>query len=1240
MAIQLIFSSSVGRLGRALADNLARERRGSDPFSESLVVVPNPNLAKWLTFELAESHGIAANLSFRYLEDGLRLLLGGDGARVLDRDGLRQLIVAVLLAGSDEPALQPFLGYCASSVSGRFDPEDRECARRVWQLGGRLAAYFSEYEFHRREMVDAWLSGAGLYLPEALVAVGREPSPTQLAMESAQCSLYARICRPNTGLAARIQEGWLSLPALAEQWPGLEQPGVQRSAHLFGLSQLSRFHCLLLHRLATVYDLYVYHFNVCTEFWEDMTTPAEDRWHAVRSAQTVEWGEEGEELKLLIENPLLKAWGKAGRETVKLLADLEESAHAVVPIWLDSLPERPVSVLAAVQDLVSRRSSCLDEGERLPQDRSLQIAGCPGMLREIETVHDSVVSNLLDPETGYSAGLRLTDIAILVPDMLTYKPVIGHVFDGRGTVPYNLVDSSAAEDSVYGRGLLGLLDLAVGDFSRKQVFELLFNPCFMAAAGVDRDEVSAWLELAEQLGIFHDLDAEQRGERGLAADWRFTWEQALRRLRLGMVLDPAEQMPEDSPFAEFPPAAPAFLSDDIAGRFSLTVRRLGTALRRLGTQRANGEEWCATVHGLMESFLAIPEDLPGEQQVRKALVQALDSLIGSERQPGLVECLRAAGAAERFGLSLLREFLLEALGAVPSGRGRYLVGGVTIASFLPMRPIPFKVVYIIGLQEGSFPGTPERTTLDLRLARRRLGDVSRTDANRYLFLENLMAVRQRLYLTYVNRDLAKDEEFFPCSVVNQLLAFAEDFVLPEDAEFQMAKVPLQVSDWQCVRPTERAWTDLPTTWSMAMRAVGILTQAGPAPEQRQALAEKVRERLATMSAEAPEATVLARCLEALVAERPDGAGGNVATTLDSRGVVPVRIEELARFLRDPAAATLGRHLGIHDDAASEALLVEDEPVGFDRLARYSLVREAVAEFAATGSREQAATCLQQRLAAAQRESTAPTAIFGELQSEALLACLDDRFGDDDPFAALRAQSLLREVVFGGSARGDLPPAAHFPEVMVPDLLVGDRRVAVALSGRVEFLQFAVDGVATVLVVTDSQYKAANLAARGEPADRVPGHEALVPLLFWSALRMTETERPLGESLDVMVVYRKKQGLEALTWRFEQPETTGHAWLRGLLSSYLNGTGCEQLPYAVLAADRDLVRAVRDPESAPDKMDWSERIRTRIESDAEGFSPVYRPPEFLAALDSLGVPEDAWERIVERLGPVWRGGRSQ
>ena len=106
---------------------------------------------------------------------------------------------------------------------------------------------------------------------------------------------------------------------------------------------------------------------------------------------------------------------------------------------------------------------------KVRQDTSLQVIACPGRLREVETVYQRILFYLeRDPD------LKLTDIAVLVPDMGAYKPVIDAVFQrSPRQLSYSLVDTLAETESHYGRGVLALLDLMTGRFTRAEVLGLM-----------------------------------------------------------------------------------------------------------------------------------------------------------------------------------------------------------------------------------------------------------------------------------------------------------------------------------------------------------------------------------------------------------------------------------------------------------------------------------------------------------------------------------------------------------------------------------------------------------------------------------------------------------------------------------------------------------------------------------------------------------------------------------------------
>jgi hypothetical protein len=389
--------------------------------------------------------------------------------------------------------------------------------------------------------------------------------------------------------------------------------------------------------------------------------------------------------------------------------------------------------------------------------------------------------------------------------------------------------------------------------------------------------------------------------------------------------------------------------------------------------------------------------------------------------------------------------------------------------------------------------------------------------------------------------------------------------------------------------------------------------------------------LGRLPTDAPERQVLEQGLAALEGRKPAFEEELLPPT---SGVIAVETSELTRFLRDPADATLRRHLGIRDHSGSEALLAEDEPVRLDDPAVYQQVRDTLADFVAGGKQEEAVAALKERLAAAGRQSLAPVGRFGDLQATALERTLGERVGDGVSLAEVRERGLLREIVFG-AARGELAPSRHLPEVVLTGLRVGDRGVDVALSGRVEFFVPAKDGEAGIVVVTDSLCKTAKLANR----KRVPSHHVFGPLVAWCALRAAKADLELGETLAVRVVFRASNGTSNVqTWRFALSVEAGEAWLRSLLEELLGGTACELLPYEILAADGELVEAVRlggEPLAG-----LQVRIADAVLADAENLHPLRHPPEFLGALDSLAVPDDAWERILSRLGPVWQGGQGE
>jgi len=89
-----------------------------------------------------------------------------------------------------------------------------------------------------------------------------------------------------------------------------------------------------------------------------------------------------------------------------------------------------------------------------------------------------------------------------------------------------------------------------------------------------------------------------------------------------------------------------------------------------------------------------------------------------------------------------------------------------------MRSIPFKVIAVLGLNDGEFPRQRQALGFDLMsLSKAKLGDRSRRGDDRYLFLEAIISARNSLYLSYQGRNIKNNNEKQPSLVVKELMEY-------------------------------------------------------------------------------------------------------------------------------------------------------------------------------------------------------------------------------------------------------------------------------------------------------------------------------------------------------------------------------------------------------------------------------------------------------------------------------------
>lgn len=909
--IQLTYSNRTEDLLDALAADLARLRARIHPLEPLRLVLPDRNLEAWVKQGLARRLGIAANLQVHYLRRFVAGLVQDAGLPPL-LDG-RAIYDGLLSLFLDEDVLagEAFAEVRAYLHAG--GATEGALARRRHQLARRLALLFEEYGYSRPQMIARWEAGEG-----------------GSGAEAWQRALWLEL--------RRRKEDFSSLAALLERLSLLEPP--KEPLHLFGISHVAHAFHRILARLAEGGELHVYTLNPCREFWEDLPTVREARRGGVLDE------EDPFNLSGGGETPPLSLWGRPGRENIRLLNELTDCD------FREAFTEgRTDSLLHQVQaDILHRRPERKEPepGFDFEEDRSIEVLAAPGIRREAEAIAARIWELVSE-----DPSLRFNEIAVAVAGRdpeLHFSHLVA-AFEESYDIPYSLTDVSLLGRSEVARAVEMLLDLLVGRFEREPMLRFLTHPCVRAR--FPEADPAAWERLVDRLGIF--LGADREDLRGTYVEEDvLTWDQGLRRLALGALV-PEEAGPYESETGE------RYLPEEggeVAQGFGALVRSLLSDLRAGMRARKTTAEWARFFDALVKTYVVAR----GERE-RAHLDRCLEALRRIAELP--------LGGKE-IACPLAVEMAKAELAEVPGGSGRYLSEGVVISTLRPMRAIPFRVLFVMGLGEGLFPSADRRDPLDLRLARFQPGDVSPRERDQYMFLEALLCARERFILSYVARDEQTGEPLPPSPVLQALLEMLEKGYTGK-REGLVSRIPLRHWEGEEKYPAPRAEGE---RWAAQLQAqVGGKIEVEALASR---LPEDVRERFERRLG---------------IPHLPQAEQGDEAPRT-------LQLYHLRRFLECPLQGGAVALAGLREDEEDLADRPR-EPFEIEFLASLRMKREAIAAWLRTGEPLEA---IWEALSFEQvSRGEAPAGFFGALAGENHLAVLErwaELLGEERPKVAV------------------------------------------------------------------------------------------------------------------------------------------------------------------------------------------------------------------------------------------------
>ncbi|WP_323017323.1 exodeoxyribonuclease V subunit gamma [Castellaniella sp.] len=738
------------------------------PLENECLLVHSNGIAQWLRLALAQDDqgGIAAALDFllpsRFMWQAYRSVLGAGAVpedSPLDKDALIWRLMRLLPTVLDRPEY---------AVLQRFLADDADVRKR-YQLAGRLADLFDQYQVYRADWLQAWSEGRTA-LPD-----GRGQSQELPATQAWQAHLW-RALLDDLGMQAAGVVGRAatheSFMASVLSADAADRPaGLPRRILVFGISAMPRQTFEALAGLSRWVQILVCVHNPCAHYWADIQGDRDLlRARFRRQARRPGMPEVLDDTALHQQtHPLLASWGRQGRDYIGMLDDFDDPAQrarwdplfAALHRRIDAFEELPGgSLLAQLQDDIRDLRPLSETRARWPtvdplRDESIRFQVAHSAQREVEILQDQLLAAFqADP------ALQPRDVIVMVPDIEAYAPYIQAVFGLYGPrdwrhIPYALADRSSRRADPLVIVLEQLLSLPRLRLGINEVLEWLEVPALRQRFGIAAEDLPLLQTWAKESQVRWGLHAAHRAtfelDQNPQAAHRHTWHFGLQRMLLGYAAGadaPAWQGIE--PYDE-----PAGLQAAVLGGLAHFLDALDRYWQRL-SESASPSQWGSCLQALLNDFFAPDQDA--------------DTLILSRFREGLQDWLQhcqAAGLQEPLPSGIVAEHCLAWLDQGGLSQ-RFFAGAVTFATLMPMRAIPFRRVCLLGMQDGAFPRIRPPSDMDLMATHPRPGDRSRREDDRYLFLEALLSAREQLSISWIGHSIQDNAEQPPSVLVAQL----------------------------------------------------------------------------------------------------------------------------------------------------------------------------------------------------------------------------------------------------------------------------------------------------------------------------------------------------------------------------------------------------------------------------------------------------------------------------------------
>ena len=462
--------------------------RRKSPFENLQIAVQSRGMERYLSLELANRTGIAANLSFPFpshvWNNLLSILSERNDNRILhfpyNINELRRGIYTILseTVQKDSPWLKNYLR----------NKDENVVKLKKFQLSQKIAGLYDRYAVQRPDMLRKWLL---------------EDFSSEDEDEIWQRNLYNELLGRNfiSDPLQRIKD--LNNAAGQKAMEDI----IPRRLFFFGISNMPLLYREILEILSGICSIYIFNLSPDADFAKKENKKILPGLRDYLGADSSEYFEYLSNLQLNKNNNAEAASHGDSGEKNNLLYILQQS----------------------VSQGRNNKNHSYEE-----DDFSVTVHSCHSPFREVEVLRNFLIGRLNEDK-----NLKASDIIVMMKDVDRYAPFIHSIF-GFGADGYNfeysISDRHPSSDFDVWDLLNQFIEILPGKFTSREMISLSENVLIKKHFNFTDDDISLFRELIEGAGIRWGYDGEEKKEYGLSPVETNTWRMGFDRLLLGYLM--------------------------------------------------------------------------------------------------------------------------------------------------------------------------------------------------------------------------------------------------------------------------------------------------------------------------------------------------------------------------------------------------------------------------------------------------------------------------------------------------------------------------------------------------------------------------------------------------------------------------------------------------------------------------------------------------------------------------------